>query len=60
MHEAPRTVVIGAGVAGLVAALRLAHRGHQVTVLERADVPGGKIHTQSVGPVQIEIGRAHV
>ena len=56
MLEAPRTVVIGAGVAGLVAALRLAHRGHRVTVLERAEVPGGKIHTQSVGPVQIDSG----
>ena len=56
MHEAPRTVVIGAGVAGLVAALRLAHRGHQVTVLERAEVPGGKIHTQSVGSALIESG----
>jgi len=56
MAEALRTVVIGAGVGGLVAALRLAHRGHQVTVLDSAAQPGGKIHTQRVGEVLIDSG----
>ncbi len=37
-----RIVVVGAGVGGLAAAARLAALGHSVTVLERADVPGGK------------------
>ncbi len=49
-------MVIGAGVGGLVAALRLAHRGHQVTVLDSAAQPGGKIHTQRVGEVLIDSG----
>lgn len=34
-------VVVGAGVGGLAAAARLAKLGHQVTVCERTDRPGG-------------------
>jgi phytoene desaturase len=37
-----RVVVVGAGLSGLSAALRLAGAGRQVTVVERADVPGGR------------------
>ncbi|MEO9329357.1 phytoene desaturase family protein [Gordonia aurantiaca] len=36
-------VVIGAGVGGLAAAMRLQHDGHQVTVLEQSDHVGGKL-----------------
>jgi protoporphyrinogen oxidase len=36
-----RTAVLGAGALGLTAALRLAQRGHEVTVLEREAVAGG-------------------
>lgn len=35
-------VVVGAGLAGLSAALRLAGAGRRVTLLEREDVPGGR------------------
>ena len=35
-------LVIGAGLGGLAAAIRLRHRGCQVTVLERHAVPGGR------------------
>src|SRR5882757_1841618 len=35
-------VVVGAGLGGLSAALRLAGAGRQVTVLERELVPGGR------------------
>jgi phytoene desaturase len=38
-----RIVVVGAGVGGLSAAVRLAAAGHEVTVLEQADEPGGKL-----------------
>ena len=37
-----RIAVIGAGVGGLAAAVRLAASGHAVVVLEQAPVPGGK------------------
>ena len=38
-----RTVIIGAGIGGLAAAVRLASAGEDVTVLERAATPGGKM-----------------
>ncbi len=39
---AERVVVVGAGLGGLSAALRLAGAGRSVTVLEREEVPGGR------------------
>lgn len=35
-------LVLGAGIGGLATAVRLAHAGYRVTVLERHDVPGGR------------------
>ena len=37
-----RIVIVGAGLAGLSAALRLAGEGREVTILERESVPGGR------------------
>ncbi|MGA0866468.1 MAG: phytoene desaturase family protein [Candidatus Nanopelagicaceae bacterium] len=37
-----RVVIVGAGLAGLSAALRLAGQGREVTILERESVPGGR------------------
>ena len=37
-----RIVVVGAGVGGLAAAVRLAAAGHRVVAVEQADAPGGK------------------
>lgn len=38
-----RVVVVGAGLSGLAAALHLIGAGRRVTVLERADHPGGRV-----------------
>lgn len=38
-----KTAIIGAGIAGLAAAVRLATAGHQVEVFEASDGPGGKL-----------------
>jgi phytoene desaturase len=43
-----RVVIVGAGLAGLSAAMRLAGAGRQVTVLERGPVPGGRAAVRTV------------
>ena len=39
-----QVIVIGAGVAGLATAIRMACRGFQVKVFEKNSFPGGKLH----------------
>ncbi len=39
-----RIVVIGSGFGGLAAAVRLAARGHDVTIVEQRDQPGGRAY----------------
>lgn len=51
-----KVVVVGAGIAGLVAALRLAHAGLDVTVLERGRTPGGKMRSIDAAGSAIEAG----
>ena len=48
----PNAVVIGAGMGGLGAAIRLAAGGCRVTVIEAADHPGGKARARptAAGP----------
>ncbi|WP_425057162.1 phytoene desaturase [Rhodovulum adriaticum] len=40
--EGPQAVVIGAGLGGLAAAMRLGAKGYRVTVVDKLDVPGGR------------------
>ncbi|HEV8033376.1 1-hydroxycarotenoid 3,4-desaturase CrtD [Yoonia sp.] len=51
--DSPKIVVVGAGIGGLAAALRLAHQGCNVTVLDMHSAPGGKMRTvaSDAGPV---------
>ena len=51
-----RAVVVGGGIAGLVAALRLAHQGLQVTLLERSSQIGGKLRSETVDGQAIDTG----
>lgn len=51
-----RVVVIGAGAGGLAAAVDLARRGAEVTVVERAAAPGGKLRTVEVRGAQVDAG----
>jgi phytoene desaturase len=51
-----RVVVVGAGLSGLAAALHLAGRGREVTVLERAAVPGGRAGRLDVDGYRADTG----
>ena len=51
-----RAVIVGAGVAGLASALKLAARGLDVTVLERSTAPGGKMRQVELGSQQVDSG----
>lgn len=42
---ARKVLILGAGMAGLVAAYELSQLGHDVTVLEARTRPGGRVHT---------------
>jgi 1-hydroxycarotenoid 3,4-desaturase len=54
--QTPRVVVVGAGIGGLVSALVLAHHGLDVTLLESASTPGGKIRQVQVDGVGVDSG----
>ena len=49
-------VVVGGGVGGLAAAIRLGAAGHLVTVLERNDVVGGKLASRERDGFSFETG----
>src|SRR4051794_726169 len=54
--NANRVVVVGAGLAGLAAALHLAGRGRQVTVVERAQHPGGRVGRLDIDGYKLDTG----
>ena len=51
-----RVVIIGAGIGGLAAAVELSAHGLDVTVLERAQTPGGKMREVEAGGLRIDAG----
>ncbi len=54
--KSKQIVIVGAGVGGLGTALRLAHRGHSVTVLEKNNFVGGRNHREQVGGCHFDAG----
>ena len=51
-----KAIVVGAGLAGLTAAADLADGGAEVLVLEKRDVPGGKVSSWTEGRYPVESG----
>ena len=51
-----RVVVVGAGLAGLSAALRLVGAGREVTVVEREDGPGGRAGRRELAGYRFDTG----
>ncbi|MDH6587917.1 oxygen-dependent protoporphyrinogen oxidase [Streptomyces sp. SAI-133] len=51
-----QVVVIGAGIAGLAAAHRLAQRGARVTVLEASERVGGKLLPGEIAGARVDLG----
>ena len=49
-------IVIGAGIGGIAAALRLSKKGYQVTIFEANDYPGGKLSAFSLGNYRFDAG----
>ena len=49
-------VVIGAGLAGLVAATELRQAGRTVTIVEARDRVGGRTFTTQAGGISVELG----
>ena len=56
MPERADVVVVGAGVGGLAAAIRVAATGRRVVVLERNDVVGGKLASVRHGGATFDVG----
>ncbi|MEL7026803.1 MAG: phytoene desaturase family protein [Pseudomonadota bacterium] len=49
-------IVIGAGLGGLAAAMRLGAKGYRVTVLDRLDRPGGRGSSVDAGGYRFDLG----
>ena len=56
MSERPDVVVVGGGVAGLVAARELSDAGLAVLLLESSPLVGGKLRLGEVGGMQVDLG----
>jgi phytoene desaturase len=56
MTDRKKIVIIGAGFAGLSAASLLAKAGHQVTVLEKHDQPGGRARVWEKDGFRFDMG----
>jgi len=51
-----KIIIIGAGPGGLTSGMLLAHRGYDVTIVEKAAVPGGRNAPIQAGPYTFDTG----
>ncbi len=51
-----KCVVIGAGISGIAAAIRMRNKGYAVTVFEANDFPGGKLSTETNEGYRFDMG----
>ena len=51
-----KAIVVGAGIGGLSASVRLAKEGYEVTVFEANDFAGGKINSRTLGGYRFDMG----
>lgn len=51
-----KAIVIGAGIGGIATAIRLAHKGYNVSVFEANDYIGGKLSTFFLGDYRFDAG----
>jgi phytoene desaturase len=51
-----KVIIIGAGIAGIASALRLRHKGYEVTVFEANAYAGGKLHAINQEGFRFDLG----
>ena len=56
-HPTVETLILGAGPGGLACAHALSRKGRPVTVIERADQPGGLMRSIVHGDFRVDLGR---
>jgi phytoene desaturase len=54
--KSKKAIVIGAGIAGLAASIRLANKGYQVEVFEASSRPGGKLGLLEIDGYRFDTG----
>jgi phytoene desaturase len=50
------TIIVGAGIAGLAAAIRMANLGYQVTIIDQNSFIGGKLHSFEKNNYRFDFG----
>lgn len=51
-----RIIIVGSGLGGLAAGIRLAAEGYQVTILEKTGIPGGCLKTEEINGFRFNNG----
>lgn len=52
----PKAIVVGAGIGGIAAAIRLRAKNYNVLVLEANSYPGGKLHSRKINGYRFDLG----